>query len=264
MNFSFQPDKDMSFLASQGYVLDFMVRGDTPGVSLNVRFIDTDTQDPADRPWRMQVTIDDTNVNWDGQWHHVQIPLADFIDSGAWEAGDWYPSEGLFDWRGVDRFEIVNDVADLQGVNIWFDNIQVTRPSEGLPGLTNDNAVNGLFYDPQKPGHGFDFNLHQAGLTIYYYGHTDSGERLWLISELYTGDIEFNTPLELKFYEVLNGMFGIPEQPETEWGTITITLSHCNAGQADLNGLDGSFKMNLVRAAGTRGFSCSVVNTEQG
>lgn len=33
--------------------------------------------------------------------------------------------------------------------------------------LSNDIGINGLFYDPDNPGHGFDFNKHETGLTIW-------------------------------------------------------------------------------------------------
>jgi hypothetical protein len=75
-----------------------------------------------------------------------------------------------------------------------------------------------------NPGHGFDFNAHDQGFTVYYYGHTADGERLWLISETITTNLVYWQPYELLMYEVSNGVFGQPELPASEWGTITITL----------------------------------------
>ena len=77
----------------KGYLLDFWVRGDTPGARFDLRFVDTKTTDPADHPWRMNATIDQKIAAWDGQWHHVQIPLKSFVDGGSWD-NTWFPPQG--------------------------------------------------------------------------------------------------------------------------------------------------------------------------
>ncbi len=130
--FDFRPDKDLTYLRAQGYALDLLVRGDTPGSSFDLRFMDTDTDDPNDRPWRVVVTIDDSHAAWDGRWRHLHIPLSHFTESGAWEDGVWYNPQGLFDWTSIDRFEIVAEQGGLQGVHFWFDNIQVTNLDTAL------------------------------------------------------------------------------------------------------------------------------------
>ncbi|NUQ25108.1 MAG: cellulase family glycosylhydrolase [Saprospiraceae bacterium] len=126
IGFDFRPDKDLTYLLSEGYALDFLVRGNTPGLEFDMRFIDTDTDSPNDHPWRMRVTIDETYAPWDGHWHHIHIPLADFTEHGAWEDDTWYNPQGDFDWAAVDRFEIVAEHSPLQNAGFWFDNIQVT------------------------------------------------------------------------------------------------------------------------------------------
>ncbi len=72
--------------------------------------------------------------------------------------------------------------------------------------LVNDLGVNGLFYDPNNSGHGFNFVAHASGLTVYYYGHTATGERLWLVSEVFEQDLEFNVLYELEMFEVVSGV----------------------------------------------------------
>lgn len=67
--------------------------------------------------------------------------------------------------------------------------------------IKNQLAVNGLFFDPAKPGHGFDVNQTEFGLMIYYYGHTNNGERLWLISDLFTELVDYNSAIVLPMYE---------------------------------------------------------------
>jgi endoglucanase len=127
IGFDFRPDKDLTLLVQKGCMLDLWVRGDTPGAQVEVRFIDTKTSDPRDHPWRMGMAIDQKMVAWNGQWHHVQIPLKSFIDRGSWDNA-WFNPQGLFDWSAVDRFEIVSEYHDFVGMQFWFDDIRVTAP----------------------------------------------------------------------------------------------------------------------------------------
>lgn len=124
--------------------------------------------------------------------------------------------------------------------------------------LQNQVALNGLFYDAANPGHGFDINVHEAGVTVFYYGHTSNGERLWLISDLYVADFRFDVPFEMDMFEVVEGVFGSPVQPSAFWGTITITMTDCDSGHASLSGIDGDIEMDLVRLVGLSGMDCSV------
>lgn len=125
VGFDFIPNKDLSVLVANGFALDLMVRGDTPGVSFDLRFIDTKTETTGDHPWRMGITIDESMAPGDSYWHHLHIPLDDLEEKGSWDNG-WFPPQGAFDWKAVDRFEIVSEQNDLQGKKLWFDNIQVT------------------------------------------------------------------------------------------------------------------------------------------
>lgn len=127
IGFDFKPDKDLSVLASTGRLLDFWVRGDTPGTRFDIRFIDTKTADPQDHPWRMTATIDESVAVWDGRWNRVQIPLRDFADGGSWDDGVWLNPRGRFDWSAVNRFEIVAEHHDFVGMQFWFDDIRVTE-----------------------------------------------------------------------------------------------------------------------------------------
>jgi hypothetical protein len=122
--------------------------------------------------------------------------------------------------------------------------------------LINRQDTNGIFHDPDNPGHGFDFNVHNQGFVVYYYGHTSDGERLWLISENITTDLAYGQPFDLLMYEVTDGVFGQPLLPETEWGTVSITLYDCDNGHADLNGKDGQVSMDLARLARSGDSSC--------
>jgi len=56
---------------------------------------------------------------------------------------------------------------------------------------------------------------------------------------------------------VAAGTFGMPVQPSTFWGTITVTMTNCDSGHAAFNGLDGSLEMDLVRLVRLPGMDCS-------
>jgi endoglucanase len=124
--FDLSPDRDFSKLASEGYALDLMVRGDESSISFDVRFIDSKTAEPEDLPWRMGMTIDDLLMDFNNEWHHLHIPLGSFTEKGSWYIDTWYNPRSEFDWSDVDRFEIVPEAQALGSSNLWFDNIMIT------------------------------------------------------------------------------------------------------------------------------------------
>ncbi len=125
IGFAFKPIKDLSVLESRDYALDFWVKCDAADAAIDIRFVDTKTDDPEDHPWRMRYTLDG---GWSGSWQHLQIPLQEFTEHGSWDDG-WFPPQGDFDWRAVERFEIVAEHQNLKGVNFWFDNMRIVDPA---------------------------------------------------------------------------------------------------------------------------------------
>ncbi len=128
IGFNFVPNKDLSRLKEQGFVLDFWLKAEGNPASFDVRFIDTKTDDPDDHPWRMKYTLGINQIRWDGQWHRVQIPLKNFVEGGSWDNG-WYNPQGKFDWHAVDKFEVVAEHNDLHGTSFWLDNVQIVNPN---------------------------------------------------------------------------------------------------------------------------------------
>lgn len=124
ISFDFQPNRDLSYLVSQDFALDFYIKGDTPGTSFDIRFVDSDSEGAGDLPWRIRMTIDD-EVNWDNTWQHLHLKLSDFVEHGAWN-GTWHNPIGAFDWSRINLLEIVAEQGALGAARIWFDNIQVT------------------------------------------------------------------------------------------------------------------------------------------
>ncbi|MBN2009827.1 cellulase family glycosylhydrolase [candidate division KSB1 bacterium] len=134
IDFKIRPLKDITWLKDHGYVLDFWVRTDAPGAQFSIFFLDSETS-VADHPWRMTTTIDDPGSGWTAEWHHVQIPLADFVEGGAWDNDTWYDPApaGNFDWTQVSHFQIVAELKSLTDWQLWFDNIRIVAPDDEPP-----------------------------------------------------------------------------------------------------------------------------------
>jgi hypothetical protein len=145
---------------------------------------------------------------------------------------------------------------EFEGCFAAEDVLKVSTVSFELESQPAEFAYNALYYDRDNSGHGFDFNVTQSGLVVYYYGHTVAGERLWLVSDTYTEDLQYGVPFELPVYEVVEGVFGLPVRPASVWGTITFTLDDCGSGHASFSGVDGDLEMNFVRLAGLPNSSC--------
>jgi len=92
-----------------------------------VRFVDTKTDDPADHPWRMRQVISTNIAPRDGQWHHVRLPLQDLTEQGSWDNETWYNPQGDFDWAAIDALVFDAQQGNLQGVQLWFDDIRITE-----------------------------------------------------------------------------------------------------------------------------------------
>jgi len=127
ISFRFSPIKDLSVLVGNGFAIDFWIRCNNPNAKIDIRFIDTKTDDPNDHPWRMRYTIDQRIAEWDGEWDHLQIPLDAFSEHGSWDNG-WFNPVGDFDWSAIERFEIVSEYGDLKEIHFYFDNIRVMDP----------------------------------------------------------------------------------------------------------------------------------------
>lgn len=140
LDFDFKYNKDLSKLVAANYTIDFWLKADSPGSNVVLRFIDTKTTDPKDHPWRRDFTLNSTVATFDGNWHHVQIPFKNFIDIGSWDNNAWFPSANSFDWKAVDRFQIVSENMAITGKKFWFDNIRIN----GVPltGITENSGIN--------------------------------------------------------------------------------------------------------------------------
>ena len=124
VDFDFKLNKDLSKLVAANYTLDFWFKADSPGTNVVLRFLDTKTADPTDHPWRRDFTINSSVAAFDGQWHAVSIPLKSFLDAGSYD-GSWFGPANSFDWKAIDRVQIVSENMALTGKKFWFDQIRI-------------------------------------------------------------------------------------------------------------------------------------------
>ena len=203
-----KPDKDLTRLVDEDYALDFMVRGSDPGISFDVRFLDSKTDDPEDLPWRIGTRVDASVTNFDSTWQHMHIPLKSLYESGAWYES-WYNPRGEYDWSAVDRFEIVPEVTDLGDDHLYFDNIHITNMDTARvnpdtisqnvsihPGHTSEPYALEVFPNPSSG----ELNLHCPKSGVLYYTLRDLNGR-----ELQKGSFCEHTRLDLTGY--IDGLY---------------------------------------------------------
>jgi endoglucanase len=139
LDFDFVFNKDLSVLRASNTVLKMWVKSTAKDANVVLRFVDTKTTDPKDHPWRMDYKLASTaNALFDGEWHQVTIPLKSFNDVGSWDNA-WFNSENKFDWKAVDKFQIVAENMALTGKEFWFDNIELIKGEpDPIPSGIND------------------------------------------------------------------------------------------------------------------------------
>ncbi len=191
VGFNFAPDKDLSALRAQNYALSLLVRGNSTGTSFDLRFIDTKTGS-TDYPWRMNYTLDQTKVSWDSKWHKIYIPLSSFSEGGSWDNGSWYNATGLFDWKAVDRFDIVAEQGSLAGKSFWFDNIQISNMD------TAKIYENSTFADVKE------VNIDTPTFKIYPNPFSDSATISYVLSKTETIDISIYNLAGQKIKTIVN------------------------------------------------------------
>lgn len=186
------PDRDFSVLVKKNFALDMIVRGDTPGLSFQVRFLDSKTLDASDYPWRMGITINEQMAPWDRKWHHLYIPFSRLAELGAWY-NNWYNPQGKFDWKAIDRIEIVAENGALGKGRFWFDNIQVTDQDTAQI-FDTSVFVDNTGYNPIRadmntvrtyPNPAEDFlNIETSGIEPVNYQVSDFQGRIFSIGKL--------------------------------------------------------------------------------
>lgn len=165
--FNFSPDKDLSKLVANNYELDFWVKGDLPSTKFEIRFVDSKSTVVGDHPWRISYTIDPSKVTWNGTWQHVKIPLKSFKETGSWDNA-WFTPEGKFDWKAVDRLEIISEFNALGTQKIWFDDIRVNgTPLTGVSDKPKSSESKArVFPNPFSESTTIEYSLTESGRVV--------------------------------------------------------------------------------------------------
>jgi arylsulfatase A-like enzyme len=121
------------------------------------------------------------------------------------------------------------------------------------------DALTGSWYDAGLDGQGLAIHKVSQSVGIaYFYGFSDTGDRLWLLGVWEQG-ADFGERVEIPMLSVSGGDYGeydpgnIVEEP---WGTLVLDLKGCKVGSAVLEGLDGFQALDVSQLAGSFGMEC--------
>lgn len=118
--------------------------------------------------------------------------------------------------------------------------------------LPRPQALSGAWYDPASNGEGYFVLMAESGMVVTWYGYDRSGQRLWLVSETFTGDVELGVPILLTVFRGSGGIFTQPLASIEAWGSLSLRFDDCTHGLATLSGLDGAKVSQLLQFAGVR------------
>ena len=205
IGFNFRPDKDLSVLLAQDYYLTFWTRALGSAISFDLRFLDSKTAIPEDHPWRMGITLSATDINWDGNWHYIQLPLSDLAEKGSWD-GDWFEPMGLFDWSAVDKLEITSEHGAFDGAELWFDDIRIvdqqTADIDSDAPKPHSFLVSPNYPNPFNPETTISYYLPEAALvTIRLFDILGRELDVLLNQPMSAGQHQFSINAGLKHYE---------------------------------------------------------------
>lgn len=135
------------------------------------------------------------------------------------------------------------------------------------PSLSPDNnAYNGLYFDPALEGEGYNVITAATGTVIVYYGSDAQGRRLWLISGIVTDEMRDGEELTVPMYESSGGTFARPiisQRGLSPWGMLSVTFDNCERGVAVLTGADGRKTSRLVKLVAVPGTQCGGARTDE-
>ena len=145
---------------------------------------------------------------------------------------------------------LASPIRHLIGALILFAAI-VPGSLAALP-LSQPQALSGAWYDPASNGEGYFVLVAESGMVATWYGYDAQGQRLWLVSETFTGNVELGVPITLNLFRGSGGVFTQPLANVEAWGSLSLRFDDCTHGLATLSGLDGAKVSQLLQFAGVR------------
>ena len=190
----------------------------------------------------------------------AQVPSPTFGDVVTCPTCTWFdpihPSslgQGVITNAAVTRINAAFDVAGVAPLTV----LSKTEMASLASAQTFFTAA-GLWFDPTFDGEGYDIVQSARGVTVFFYGYDANGERLWLISENFSDRLAFNSPVTLNMSVGDGGTFEqpIPGAQLGAWGTLTMTVTECGAGEFVLDGRDGIKNHSVIKLADVVGTGC--------
>lgn len=210
LRMDFVPDKDLTVLKNSGYLLDLLIKGDTPSAKLDIRFLDTKTDDPNDHPWRMGVTITEFDVPWNNEWQRLTIPLTDMVEKGSWDNNQWYEPEGKFDWTSVNYIEIVAEHHAVNGMTFGFDEIRIVDQNSLSVGNSQKKpstfSLAQNYPNPFNPGTVITFSIGDEG-TYDLILYNILGEKVVMLKSEISGIGEHKFYFDASGYTLSGGIY---------------------------------------------------------
>lgn len=140
-----------------------------------------------------------------------------------------------------------------------FSDASMPLPTRAQSGIAALNGIAGLWYDPSLDGEGFNVISTPSGMVLFFYGYTSEGQTLWLISETFASDIDFEQVLDLTMYQGNGGTFAQPapsSEALSEWGRLKVLFDACGTSRLALHGADGIKATYQVKLAGITDADC--------
>ncbi len=118
-------------------------------------------------------------------------------------------------------------------------------------------ALAGLWYDPAANGEGYNVIVSNAGITVFFYGYSNAGERLWLLSSTIPADFAFGQTLNFDVFDGRDGTFdSVATAALDTWGSLSLIFNDCSNATFELTGVDGTKVSNAVVLARIAGLAC--------
>jgi hypothetical protein len=170
-----------------------------------------------------------------GQWGTLQLRFDSCTQAHA-------RLEGL---SGSQDFELVL-LAGIDGVDM----ADCMAPAGPRP-LAD---VTGAWFDPATSGQGWNFVQTPGGVVGFFYGYSEGGAPLWLLTEQ-VQEVELGVAQQFDLLAGQGGGFASPIPPEQlrRWGTVELTLESCRSGVAHIAGEDGEQVQQLQMLVGVPG-----------
>jgi len=123
--------------------------------------------------------------------------------------------------------------------------------------VTPGAGLTGAWFDPATNGQGWNLMAAPHGVFGFFYGYSDDGSPLWLMTEESIEDVVPGEPVTFNLLYGSGGSFANPVSPEelVPWGEVTFTFENCGQATATMTGADGTQTSELVRVAQTAGLS---------